>query len=61
MKPLQPLSQLNRYSIFGWLVWQLASRLARRRMAQNRGKLAAAGTVGAVLVGVAVSTAVAET
>jgi hypothetical protein len=38
------------YTILGWIVWQIASRVAKRKMAQNRVKLGAAGAVVAVLV-----------
>jgi hypothetical protein len=39
------------YTILGWLVWQVASRVAKRKMAQNRLKLGAAGVVALVVVG----------
>jgi hypothetical protein len=39
------------YTILGWIVWQIASRVAKRKMAQNRVKLGAAGVVALVLVG----------
>jgi hypothetical protein len=39
------------YKILGWIVWQVGSRVARRKMAQNRVKLGAVGVVAAVLVG----------
>jgi len=39
------------YKILGWIVWQIASRVARRKMARNRMKLGAAGVVAVVLVG----------
>ena len=39
------------YTLLGWLVWQIASRVAKRKMAQNRVKLGAAGVVALVLVG----------
>jgi hypothetical protein len=39
------------YTILGWLVWQIGSRLARRKMAQNRVKLGAAGIVTLVVLG----------
>jgi hypothetical protein len=41
----------NAYTVLGWLTWQIASRVARRKMAQNRVKLGAAATVALVLVG----------
>jgi hypothetical protein len=39
------------YTLLGWVVWQIASRVAKRKMAQNRVKLGAAGVVALVLVG----------
>jgi hypothetical protein len=39
------------YTVLGWLVWQIGSRVARRKMAQNRVKLGAVGIVAAVLIG----------
>jgi hypothetical protein len=38
------------YTILGWIVWQIASRVARRKMADNRLKMGAAGAVLLVLV-----------
>lgn len=38
------------YTVLGWLVWQVGTRVARRKMAQNRLKLGAAGVVAGVLV-----------
>ena len=38
------------YTVLGWIVWQIATRVAKRKMAQNKVKLGAAATVGAVLV-----------
>ena len=39
------------YTVLGWIVWQVASRVAKRKVAQNRVKLGAAGVVALVLVG----------
>jgi hypothetical protein len=39
------------YSILGWVVWQIGSRVAKRKMAQNRVKLGAAGVVALVVAG----------
>jgi hypothetical protein len=39
------------YTVLGWVVWQVASRVAKRKIAQNRVKLGAAGVVLLVLVG----------
>ena len=39
----------RRYTVLGWVVWQVASRVAKRKLAQNRTKLGAAGVVLLVL------------
>ena len=39
------------YTVLGWVVWQVASRVAKRKIAQNRVKLGAAGIVALVLAG----------
>jgi hypothetical protein len=39
------------YTVLGWAVWQVASRVAKRKMAQNRAKLGAIGVIALVLVG----------
>lgn len=39
------------YTLLGWLVWQIASRVAKKKAAQNRVKLGAVGVVALVLVG----------
>jgi hypothetical protein len=39
------------YTVLGWIVWQIGSRVARRKMAQNRAKIGAAGVIVLVLVG----------
>ena len=38
------------YTVLGWIVWQIATRVAKRKMAQNKVKLGAAATVALVLV-----------
>jgi hypothetical protein len=38
------------YTILGWVVWQVASRVAKRKIRQNRTKLGAAAVVVLVLV-----------
>ena len=38
------------YTVLGWAVWQIASRVAKRKIARNRVKLGAAGLVALVLV-----------
>jgi hypothetical protein len=39
------------YTVLGWITWQIARRVAKRKMTQNRTKLGAAATVLLVLVG----------
>jgi len=39
------------YTILGWIVWQVGSRVAKRKMVQNRTKFGAAGAIAMVLVG----------
>jgi hypothetical protein len=39
------------YTLLGWIVWQIGSRVAKKKIAQNRVKLGAAGVVALVLVG----------
>ena len=44
------------YTVLGWIVWQVGSRVAKRKLAQNRVKVGAAGVVALVLIaGVAVA------
>ncbi|MDQ3933993.1 MAG: hypothetical protein M3340_05110 [Actinomycetota bacterium] len=38
------------YTVLGWLVWQIASRVAKRKVRQNRAKVGAAAAVVLVLV-----------
>jgi hypothetical protein len=38
------------YTVLGWAVWQVATRVAKLKMAQNKVKLGAAATVLLVLV-----------
>jgi hypothetical protein len=39
------------YTILGWVVWQVGSRVAKRKMAQNRVKLGAVGIIALVVLG----------
>jgi hypothetical protein len=39
------------YTVIGWIVWQIGSRVAKKKIAQNRVKLGAAGVVVLVLLG----------
>lgn len=38
------------YTVLGWLVWQIVSRVAKRKVRQNRAKVGAAAAVVLVLV-----------
>ena len=37
------------YTALGWIVWQIGSRVAKRKLGQNRSKLVAAGVVAVVV------------
>jgi hypothetical protein len=39
------------YTVLGWLAWQVLTRIGKGKIAENKVKLGAAATVGAVLVG----------
>jgi sulfite exporter TauE/SafE len=39
------------YTVLGWIVWQIASRVAKKKVVQNRMKIGAAGVVLLVLLG----------
>jgi hypothetical protein len=39
------------YTVLGWAVWQIGSRVAKKKMAQNRAKLGAVGVIALVLLG----------
>ena len=39
------------YTVLGWAVWQIGSRVAKRKIAQNRTKLGALGVIALVLLG----------
>jgi hypothetical protein len=39
------------YTILGWIVWQLGSRIAKYKMSRSRLKLGAAGAVALVILG----------
>jgi hypothetical protein len=39
------------YTVLGWAVWQIASRVAKKKIRQNRVKLGAAGAVLLVVAG----------
>jgi hypothetical protein len=38
------------YTVLGWAVWQVASRVAKRKLRANKTKIGAAATVVLVLV-----------
>jgi hypothetical protein len=37
------------YTVLGWLVWQVITRVAKRKMSEKKVKIGAAATVFAVL------------
>lgn len=39
------------YTVLGWVVWQVASRVAKKKIQQNRRKLGAVGVIALVLAG----------
>jgi hypothetical protein len=39
------------YTVLGWIVWRIGSRIAKRKIAQNRVKIGAAAVVLLVLLG----------
>jgi hypothetical protein len=39
------------YTVLGWLVWQLTSRIAKAKIEQNRARIGAAGVIALVLIG----------
>jgi len=41
----------KRYTAIGWIVWQIGSRLAKRKAVQNKGKLGAGFAVALVVAG----------
>ena len=40
----------RKYTVFGWIVWQIASRLAKHKTGRNKLKLGAAASLALVLV-----------
>jgi hypothetical protein len=45
------MSGTRRNAAIGWLVWQIGSRIAKKKVRQNRVKLGAAGVVAVALAG----------
>lgn len=39
------------YTVLGWAVWQIGSRVAKRKITQNRAKIGALGAIALVLIG----------
>lgn len=39
------------YTVLGWLVWQIGSRVAKKKITQNKAKIGAAGVIALVLIG----------
>jgi hypothetical protein len=38
------------YTVLGWITWQVAKRVAKRKMGQNKAKIGGAATAARVLV-----------
>lgn len=45
------MSNRTGYTVLGWIVWQIGSRLAKRKASQNKAKLGAGVAVALVVVG----------
>jgi len=45
------MSTKSSYTVLGWVVWQIGSRLAKRKAGQNKGKLGAGAAVALIVVG----------
>jgi hypothetical protein len=44
------------YTVLGWVVWQIGSRVAKKKIAQSRSKIGAAAVVaGVVIAGIALA------
>lgn len=41
----------KRYTAIGWIVWQVGTRLAKRKAVQNKGKLGAGFAVALIVAG----------
>jgi hypothetical protein len=41
----------RRNAALGWLVWKIGSRVAKKKVRENRGKLVAAGVAGTAVAG----------
>jgi len=39
------------YTLLGWIVWQLGSRVAKYNLSRHRTKLGAVGVIALVLIG----------
>jgi len=45
------MTNKSTYSLLGWIVWQIGSRLAKRKATKNKGKLGAGAAVALIVVG----------
>ena len=45
------MSNKTTYTVLGWIVWQLGSRLAKLTAAKNKGKIGAGAAVALIVVG----------
>ena len=48
------------YTLLGWLVWQISYRVARRKAAENKAKLAVAAAAVTILAGLAAARAASD-
>ncbi|HEY7632508.1 MAG TPA: hypothetical protein VH817_17515 [Thermoleophilaceae bacterium] len=49
------------YTLLGWLVWRIGSRVAKRKIARKRGRLGAGGAITLLLLGGALAAKSAST
>ena len=45
------MSTKSTYTVLGWVIWQLGSRLAKYKAMQNKGKLGAGAAVALIVSG----------
>ncbi len=45
------MTNKSSYTVLGWIVWQIGSRLAKRKAGQNKGKLGAGAAVALIVIG----------
>jgi len=45
------MSRKSSYTVLGWVIWQLGSRLARYKAIKNKGKRGAGAAVALLVIG----------